>query len=459
MPHRFVLIAALAASTALAQSDDQVEVLVPHETPDVTTPVGDAARGVPVPTGSLGREVYRERRQALLQHLADTGHGMALIRAADEIGKGKRQDLNFYYLTGIEHEAGAALLLDPAAPRYKERLYLKGLDVEDNVWHGERAKLGRAVELGTGIASVRRVGRLPSDLTGRLANSEAKTLVYLGPIASYTAPVPKTLDIYRKATARVPGSKITLDHRTLPAMRQAKTQPELAIMQNAVDITLEGHRAAMREVRPGMTEYELKLVFERAFQNGGSYALAYGAICGSGPNSCVLHYRAGHREMKDGELVLCDVGCEVEMYASDITRTFPINGKFTDRQAEIYNIVLRANEAAIAACRPGVTMQEVHDAARQVIESAGYTDDFMHGTSHFVGLYVHDPGVRDQPLGPGTVITIEPGIYLPDEHIGVRIEDQVLITQSGAVNMSKDLVKTVADIEALMAGSAVSKSE
>ncbi|MEO0482040.1 MAG: aminopeptidase P family protein [Planctomycetota bacterium] len=442
-------LAALLASSAAAQ-DAPFEVLVPHETPDVQTPVGDEARGVPMPTGSLGREVYRERRRALLQHLADTGGGIALIRAADSIGKGDRQNLDFYYLTGIEHEAGAALLLDPTAERFKERLFLKGLDVEDNVWHGERAKLGRAVELGTGIASVRRAGSLPSVLTQRLANSEAKTLVYLGPIVPYTSPVPKTLSIYRDATARVPGSKITLDHRTLPAMRQAKTEAELAIMRRANDITLEGHRAAMRAVRPGMTEFELRLVFERAFQEQGSYHLAYGPICGSGPNSCILHYRAGHRVMQDGELVLCDVGCEVEMYASDITRTFPVNGRFTPRQREVYEVVLRANEAAIAAVRPGVTMREVDDAARSVIESAGYTDDFMHGTSHFVGLYVHDAGLRDQPLVPGTVITIEPGIYLPDEHIGIRIEDQVLVTETGSENLSAALTKSVEGIERLM---------
>lgn len=455
------LALALAAfpCAALAQNqraddratDDRIEVLVPHETPDVTTPAGDDARGIPVPTGTLGREVYRQRRQRLLQHLADTGGGIALIRAADAIGTGQRQDLDFYYLTGIEHEAGAALLLDPDAPRYKETLYLKALDIEDNVWHGERARLGRAVELGTGIASVRRMDRLPGDLTRRLADSDAKRLVYLGPIVPYTAPVPKALDIYRDATARVPGGSITLDHRTLPAMRQAKSEAELALMQRAVDITMEGHRAAMRAARPGMTEYELRLVFERAFQDRGSFALAYGPICGSGPNTCVLHYRAAHRVMQDGELVLCDVGCEVEMYASDITRTFPVNGRFTPRQREVYEVVLRANEAAIAACRPGVTMQEIHDAARSVIEDAGFTDDFMHGTSHFVGLHVHDAGLRDQPLIPGTVITIEPGIYLPAENIGVRIEDQVLITETGAINMSAALPKTVEAIERLMA--------
>ena len=174
---------------------------------------------------------------------------------------------------------------------------------------------------------------------------------------------------------------------------------------------------------------------------------------GSGPNSCVLHYRGehDHREMRAGDLVLCDVGAEVENYAADITRTFPVSGRFTERQREVYDVVLEAADAAIAAIRPGVTMRELNDIAEEVIESAGYTDDMKHGLGHFLGLYVHDVGNRHLPLTPGTIITIEPGIYLTDENIGIRIEDDVLVTEAGFEVLSRDLPRTADEIEAFMA--------
>ena len=451
-----VALAATVPSVASAQVDD-ITVLVPHETPDKTLPTGDAALGVAGPRGLITREVYRERRLQLLQHMNENGYSAAVVfndtRDAPSGGP-DRSGLDFYYLTGIEHEPGAALLLDPEAPQHTESLYLPMLDAEDHVWHGERPALGRELELSTGFARVRRLGSLPGALASAILTGESNKAVFLGPVVGYSSPIPKQLETLRDATARIPGASVALDREILPAMRQAKDEFEIDLTRRAIANTAAGLRAAMSQVRPGMTEFRLRTIIETSFHEAGSRRLAFGSIVGSGPNSCVLHYRGehDHRVMRAGELVLCDVGAEVENYAADITRTFPISGTFTPRQREVYEVVLRAADEAIAAIRPGVTFRELNDIAREVIESAGYTDDMKHGLGHFLGLYVHDAGNYHLPLTPGTIITIEPGIYLPDENIGIRIEDDVLVTETGFEVLSTGIPRTVDEIEAFMAG-------
>ncbi|MEM9166405.1 MAG: Xaa-Pro peptidase family protein [Planctomycetota bacterium] len=443
------------ASVASAQVDD-ISVLVPHETPDKKMPAGDRALGAAGPRGLITRDVYRERRLRLLSHMRDNGYSAAVIfndTRKSPSGGPDRSGLDFYYLTGIEHESGAALLLDPDADQHTESLYLPMLDVEDHVWHGERSALGRELELSTGFARVRRLGSLPGSLATAILTGESYRAVFLGPVVGYSSPMPEQLSVLRNATARIPGASVALDREILPAMRQAKDAYEIELTRKAIANTTAGLLAGMSRVRPGMTEFELRTIIETAFHEAGSRRLAFGSIVGSGPNSCVLHYRGehDHRVMRAGELVLCDVGAEVENYAADITRTFPVSGTFTPRQREVYEVVLRAADEAISAIRPGVTFRELNDIARGVIESEGYTDDMKHGLGHFLGLYVHDTGNYHLPLTPGTIITIEPGIYLPDEDIGIRIEDDILVTESGFEVMSGSLPRTADEIEAFMA--------
>ncbi|MEM1183656.1 MAG: Xaa-Pro peptidase family protein [Planctomycetota bacterium] len=446
--------AALVAfiTPALSAQVDDITVLVPHETPDKTFPMGDAALGVAGPRGLVTREVYRERRLRLLTHMQEKGYSAAVVfndTRDSPSGGPDRSGLDFYYLTGIEHEPGAALLLDPDADQYVESLYLPMLDTEDHVWHGERPMLGRELELNTGFARVRRMGALPGALATAILTGESHKAVFLGPVVGYKSPIPKQLEVLRDATSRIPGASVGLDREVLPAMRQAKGELEIDLTRQAIANTAAGLRAGMSKVRPGMTEFELRTIIETTFHLEGSRRLAFGSIVGSGPNSCVLHYRGehDHRVMQAGELVLCDVGAEVENYAADITRTFPISGRFTPRQREVYEVVLRAADEATKAIRPGVTFRELNDIAREVIESAGFTDDMRHGLGHFLGLYVHDAGNYHLPLTPGTIITIEPGIYLPDEDIGIRIEDDVLVTETGFEVLSTGIPRTVAEIE------------
>jgi Xaa-Pro aminopeptidase len=279
----------------------------------------------------------------------------------------------------------------------------------------------------------------------------------------------------------------------LNEMRLVKDAHEIAIMQRAADITAEAHARAMRCSRAGLREYHLEAELLHEFRRNGSQFPAYGSSVAAGPNACVLHYRAGDAELRNGELVLIDAGCELDSYASDITRTFPVNGKFSGPQKMLYEIVLDAQYAAIAATRPGARFTDGHDAALKVLaqgmldtglldkNKVGSPDDviangdyrqfYMHRTGHWLGMDVHDVGDYRDPapagtekpwrtLAPGMVLTIEPGIYVrpaegvPDAfwHIGIRIEDDALVTTDGCDILTRKAPKTVAEIEAVMKG-------
>jgi Xaa-Pro aminopeptidase len=235
----------------------------------------------------------------------------------------------------------------------------------------------------------------------------------------------------------------------LARVRFVKSAEEVARIRRACEVTCAGLREAMRSCKPGMREFELQAVLEYACRRGGAPRQAFPSIVGSGPNATILHYHANRRRIEDGDLVLMDVGGEVMGYAADVTRTFPANGRFTGEQAAIYDVVLEAQAAAIAAVRPGAGFRDVDQAARDVIQKAGHGGAILHSTSHYVGLDVHDPGPGGA-LRTGMVLTVEPGIYLPEKGIGVRIEDTVLVTEDGAEVLSPGAPKSRKEIEALM---------
>lgn len=229
-------------------------------------------------------------------------------------------------------------------------------------------------------------------------------------------------------------------------------------MQQAIDITSLAHQEAMKSMTPGLYEYQIEAVIEYVFKFNGSQQLAFPTIIGSGPNSLDLHYELGVRKIEAGDMVVMDIGCEYNHYCADITRTIPASGKFTPQQKEIYNIVLEANNAVIAMLKPGVTMAQMDSVARAVLAKYGYEKYWRHGCTHHLGLDVHDVGDTRLPLAPGCVVTVEPGLYIPPNadlpkeywNIGVRIEDDVLITADGHRVLSAACPKTVEEIEALM---------
>jgi Xaa-Pro aminopeptidase len=374
------------------------------------------------------------------------------------------QEPYFYYLTG-DAEPGAALLLIPDPPRGRpnngprEILYLPPHNPTQERWEGP--KMGPddpGIAEKTGFESVEPFVNLSGDLI-KLAKTESNF---------YTLLPPKPEDGYPHFTNWDKWLRDVLPHSHLndvtpqiDSMRQVKSPGELALIQKAIDLSVDAHLNAMKHMRPGLFEYQVAARMKEIHEMGGCEREAYAPIVGAGFNSTVLHYSTLNGEIRDGDVVVIDVGCEYGGYAADVTRTLPANGKFTFRQREIYNIVLGAQNAALSAVKPGAVLYGP-GSLQQIV--TGYFDThghdregrrlgryYIHGVSHHLGLDVHDPADRMRPLEPGMVITVEPGLYIPEENLGVRIEDDVLVTPDGYELLTARLPRTAEDVEKIMA--------
>ena len=424
-------------------------LLVPTFAPAANTPpAGDPPLPRLIgPSQTEEPSVYRARRESLMKEM---GEGVAAIFASgEEDGDGYRQISDFLYLTGVLEE-GAILVLAPKERTYREFLLLPARDPEAERWTGAREGLGAALRTRYGFEKIYRTGRLTSlmlDLAGR-----SPILWQVSrPEGGGDADKPKDLDLYSKIGGKLPGIATRSLGWTLARQRSRHATGEIALMQRAVRISEDGFRAAVDEIRPGAPEGRVEAEAERAWKAEGARRPAYASIVGSGPNATILHYPRSERVMEDGDLILMDMAAEFAHYAADITRTFPVNGKFTSEQRKVYDIVVRAQKTALALVRPGAYYEDIDAAARKVIEDAGYGDYFIHGLGHFVGLDVHDAGAYQEPLAPGMVITLEQGIYIPERKIGVRIEDDVLVTDQGARILSDGLPREADEIERWMA--------
>jgi Xaa-Pro aminopeptidase len=394
-------------------------------------------------------DVFKARRAAVMDAM---GNGVAVIYGAggsgDIVREGFVQESNFYYLTGVS-EPGAALILAPGDHRFNEILYLQRRDVEDEDWNGRRPALGDALEEALGFEEVTRINRLPRDLTAML-QSDNKA-VFLGPIVGANSDLPQSLQILRDAQARVPGTSIENMADLVPDMRRVKDAFEIERVQKAVDITGKGIVATMQSVEPGMLEFQLQSTLEHVYEMEGAQFLGFSTIMAAGPNATVLHYGQNNQPIAESGLVLVDTGAAWEHYTADVTRTFPVSGTFSPRERELYELVLKAADAAIENVQVGADhWNDLHLVAKGILDEAGYGEFFIHGVGHFVGLDVHDAGNYRKPLEEGVVLTIEPGIYIPDEGIGIRIEDVVLVTKDGPVVLSRNIPRTVEAIEATM---------
>ncbi len=428
---RIVRTLALSATLAFAVAAIHAAPAVPAD-PPLPTLIEPGQTQAPA--------VYAARRAALRKAMGD---GVAVIYAeGQDDNAGYRQSSDFFYLTGVE-EKGAVLVLAPKERTYREFLYLPSRDPEAERVTGMRDPIDAALRSKYGFEKIHRSGGLLSGLIDMASRSPTLWQVTRPSAASE----PKDLEVYGKVQRRVPGVSVKSLGWTLATMRAKHDEAELAIMQRSIRITEEGFLAGWRAIRPGASEGEVRAEAERVWRNRGSRRAAYDTIVGSGPNAAILHYARSERVMQDGELVLMDMGAEYAHYATDITRTVPVNGRFTDEQRKIYNIVLKAQEAALAMVKPGVTYEDLDKAARKVIDDAGYGDYFIHGLGHFVGLDVHDAGAYLKPLEAGMVVTLEPGIYIPAKSMGIRIEDEVVVTPTGARIMSTGLPRTADDIE------------
>lgn len=426
--------------------------------------------------------IFRQRRARLLQQM---GNAVAVLATAPERQRNRdshypyRYDSHFYYLTGFE-EPEAVLVLHAASGR--SILFCRDKDPEREIWDGFRYGPDAAAEL-FGFDEAYSIAQLDERMPALLADQAALHFA-LGADVIWDARVMGWLNAVR-AQARngvtAPGE--VRDMRlAVDAMRLVKDESEQNLMRRSADIAGAAHRRAMQAVRPGSYEYQIEAEILHEFRSRGAQAPAYTSIVAGGAHACVLHYVENNALLRDGELLLIDAGCELDGYASDITRTFPVGGKFSAVQRDVYEMVLSAQSAALEAIRPGGSWQAPHDAAvcvlaqgmvdfglcrgsvDGVIESGDYRRFYMHRTGHWLGLDVHDVGDYKidgewRQLEPGMTLTVEPGCYIrpaddvPPEfwNIGVRIEDDVLVTAQGKEVLSAATPKTVTDIEALMA--------
>jgi Xaa-Pro aminopeptidase len=436
----------------------------------------------------IDRAVFTRRRQELMRALGP--RGVAVFHSPPEARRNGdqhyrfRQSSDLYYLTGFA-EPEATLVLRPGADSERVVLFVRPRDREREVWDGRRAGVEGAVA-DFGAEAAYPAAELERRLPDLVASCDdlCYALGYDVAFDAAIAHVIATLRLRERRGQRPP--RRVVDPRShLHEMRLRKAPEEVATLRRAAAITAEAHIAAMAAAAPGMTEYELEALIEFTFRRRGGDGPGYGTIVGSGENATILHHVENRRALADGDLVLVDAGCEYEYYTADVTRTFPVSGRFSPAQRRCYELVLGAQEEAIRRARPGATLEDLHAVcvesltagmvalgllegpAAARVEDESYKRYYMHRTSHWLGLDVHDAGAYStpegaaRPLEPGMVITIEPGLYVATDAesapvelrgIGIRIEDDILITAGGCEVLTSAVPKGVAQVEAACQG-------
>ena len=435
----------------------------------------------------ISKSEYARRRKQLMGMMDP--NSIALIPAAHECTRSRdteypfRQDSDFLYLTGF-NEPDAVLVLVPGRRHGQVVLFCRDRDPEKELWNGYRAGPEGAVN-EFGMDDAFPASDIDEILPGLI---EGKHQIYysMGHNDSFDRRVMAWVNQIRgqiRTGAKPPGDFTDLAF-LLHEQRLFKSAAELRLMRKAGEISAEAHCQAMRECQPDRFEYQLEGTIARTFAEHGARFPAYNSIVGSGANACVLHYVENRDKLREGDLVLIDAGCEYEGYAADITRTFPVSGKFSPEQRALYDVVLKAQLAAIKKVKPGNTWNQPHDATvrvitrglidlgllkgdeKELIKEGAYRDFYMHTAGHWLGMDVHDVGDyridgKWRQLEPGMVLTIEPGIYVSPNNtkvpkkwrgIGIRIEDDVAVTANGCEILTSDVPKTADEIEALMAG-------
>jgi Xaa-Pro aminopeptidase len=434
----------------------------------------------------MNKKEFKRRRSQLMRMI---GRGnIAIVSSASMQTRNRdvefpfRQDSDFLYLTGFK-EPDSVLVLVPGRKHGEFILFCREKDPEQETWHGRRTGQKGAIE-DFGADDSFPISDIDDILPGLLEDRE-KVFHFMGRYPEFDQRLMGWVNRIKqqsRAGVHVPYEFVSLDH-ILHDMRLYKSRTEIGLMRKAAKISVAAHRRAMQQCKPGMHEYSIEAEYTHEYRRHNAEH-AYPPIVGSGANSCILHYNENNQPLKSGDLLLVDCGCEAEGYASDITRTFPVDGRFSPAQRDIYNIVLKAQRAAINKVQPGNHWNDPHDAAVRVItrglielkllkgapakliREQAYRRFYMHRTGHWLGLDVHDVGdykVGDQwrLLEPGMVLTVEPGIYIPEGskavhrkwwNIGVRIEDDVLVTPDGHEVLTEGLESSVEEIEGLMAG-------
>ena len=429
--------------------------------------VGAAQAGSPA--GAVPVERLEARRAALARRM---GMGVAVLRSSTERSiegdypqdSDYREDNDFFYLTGVEAPEGWLVLVARDSAVAQTILYLPVRDTvtpyRSEQWVGPRLNPGSAATALTGISDVRAAELVPKEVPGLVFGPESPArsgMVYVKP-GRNEADSPFLRDSIVAVAKAEGGIRVGDLSLELAPLRLVKDADELARLRKAIALTTDAEQAAMGAIKSGAFEYEIEALIEYTFRKGGAERVGFPSIVGSGPNSVALHYDKNRRRMEAGDVVVMDIGAEFGYLTADVTRTVPVSGTFTSRQRAIYQLVLAAQQIAIDSVRPGMDIPRLNQIARTYMRvhsdtlCGNVTCDkyFVHGLSHWLGMDVHDVGSIRTPLAPGMVLTVEPGIYLPHEGLGIRIEDDILVTADGHEVLTAAAPRRAEEVEAMM---------
>jgi len=408
-------------------------------------------------------EVFKKNRENLLNNIEENSAavffaGSAPKKTGDEAYL-FTPDRNFYYLTGVD-EQDIILLLVKGKEETKQILFIKKPDLELEKWIGKSIRAGEAKEKGA-FRQIKYIEDFEDTLQGVLFKDGIERLYLDLERDKFSQRLTQEEEFAKEIKDKYPDKIIKNSYSLVSELRMIKSSEEIENIRKAIKITIDGVNELMKNSKAGMKEFELEAYFDFHCKRNGTKDLAFKTIAASGINATVLHYADNDSEIKDGDLVLFDLGAQYEYYNADITRTFPVNGKFTDRQKQVYEAVLRVNKKVIEELKPGINFKEINNKATEMIAEEciklGLIKDaeevrkyYWHSIGHSLGLDTHDVGKRETLLKPGMIYTVEPGIYIEEEGIGIRIEDDVLITEKGYEVLTKDMIKEVEEIEKFM---------
>lgn len=410
----------------------------------------------------MNKDFFIGNRNTLLKSLEDNSilvlyAGEAPHRSADSYHH-YTPNRNFYYITGIPREK-AIFMLSKKADKVESTIFIERKDPMVEKWVGIKMSAEEAKE-ASGVENIKYIDEFKEAFAKALTFGFGNLYLDLER-PNWDDPVTLEQSFAKETATRYPAVKIKDIYHTICMQRLYKKQEELDCIKYAIDVTNKGIENMMKNAKTGMYEYELEAYFDFALTSNGIREHAFPTIAASGENGVILHYVTNDRKTEENDLILCDLGAAYGYYSADITRTFPVSGKFTDRQKTIYNIVLKALEETTKAVKPGMKLTDLNNITKGVLadglkgiglikEDAELSKYYYHGVSHYLGLDTHDVGERDLPFQPGVVITVEPGLYIAEENIGIRIEDNVLVTENGYENLSKAIIKKAEEIEAFM---------
>lgn len=431
---------------------------------------------------SIDAQLFVENRQRFVSKLKPKS--IAFLNANDEMPRNGdtnflfRQNSDLFYLTGIDQEQTILVLFpDAPLPRYKEILFVRKTNEHIAIWEGHKYTKDEA-RAASGIQSVYWLEDYNS-IIPMLMNHCENVYVNINENDRFSSEVPyRDLRFAQSMKSMYAGHHFERLGPLLASLRAIKHDIEIKLMQKAMDITEKAFRKVMRFVKPGVMEYEIEAEIIHEFIRKRANGHAYNPIIASGASACILHYNENNKECKAGDVILMDFGAEYANYAADLTRCIPVSGEFTQRQRDVYNAVLRVMKGATKMLVPGNTIEKYHievgllmeaelldlglisksDIKNQNPELPAYKKYFMHGTSHFLGLDVHDIGNRYEPMQPGMVFTCEPGIYIPEEGLGIRLENDILVTSKDPVDLMASIPVEIEDIEELMREAAEARS-